>query len=146
MRALLDVNALIALLDAEHVHHAVVVAWLSREDVLPHGFATCAVTQLGCIRVMSGKGYPRPFQPHEVAAKLDALTRQGHCYLDMPPPASGQIHWKSASSVQSTDVALLATAVAHGSRLVTFDAGIAAKGVAGATREHLVVLGAASVA
>ena len=141
MRALLDVNALIALLDEEHVHHGTVAEWLARDDVLPHGFSTCAITQLGCIRIMSGRGYGKAFEAQEVAAMLAVLTRRGHRYLDIPAPSAESIRWRSASSVQSTDVALLATAVAHGNRLVTFDAGIPLRSVAGATREHLVVLG-----
>ena len=44
MRALLDVNSLIALLDEEHVHHGEILEWLTRADNLQHGFATCAIT------------------------------------------------------------------------------------------------------
>lgn len=141
MRALLDVNALIALLDEEHVHHDAILEWLNADQVLPHGFATCAITQLGCIRVMSGKGYGNPLQPREVAGMLERLTRKGHTYLAIPAPCDGAIRWKTARSAQSTDATLLATAVAHGCRLVTFDTGISATLVAGARREHLVVLG-----
>ncbi len=141
MRALLDVNALIALMDEEHVHHSTLHEWLNREDVLPHGFGTCAITQLGCIRVMSGKGYPKPLEPEDIAAKLMLLTRKGHRYLDMPSPNEASIRWEAVKSAHSTDATLLATAVAHGTRLVTFDASISAKWVAGTRREHLVILG-----
>jgi len=140
MRALFDVNALIALIDAEHVHHDAIFEWVNRDEVLPHGFATCSITQMGCIRVMSSKGYGNPFAPHEVAAKLERLTRAGHRYLEVPPPCEGPVRWRATTSAQSTDATLLSTAVAHGSRLVTFDAGISPKCVNGARREHLVVL------
>jgi predicted nucleic acid-binding protein len=140
MRALLDVNALIALLDEEHVHHDAIFEWVNREEVLPHGFATCSITQMGCIRVMSGKGYSKPFEPHEVATKLEHLTRTGHRYLDIPAPCNGRTRWKATTSAQSTDATLLSTAVSHESRLVTFDAGISLKCVAGAKRENLLVL------
>ena len=141
MRALLDVNALIAVLDEEHVHHAQVLEWLGRAANLAHGFATCAITQLGAIRVMSGKGYYKPLETAEVAVQLDALTRKGHRYLGIPVPTDGSIRWKTTRSNQSTDAMLLSTAVAHGCRLVTFDAGIPLTCVAGAKKEHLVVLG-----
>lgn len=141
MRALLDVNSLIALLDEEHVHHSEILDWLGRAENLPHGFATCAITQLGLIRVISGKGYYKPVETHEAAAQLERMTRKGHRYLEIPAPCEGAVRWKTTKSAQSTDATLLSTAVAHGCRLVTFDAGIAPSSVAGAKREHLVVLG-----
>jgi predicted nucleic acid-binding protein len=140
MRALLDVNGLIALLDEEHVHHERILAWLTAPENLAEGFATCGITQLGAIRVMSGKGYYRPIPSHEIALHLERLTRRGHRYLGIPEPCSGSIRWKSTPSAQSTDATLLATAVAYGCRLVTFDTGIALSSVSGARREHLVVL------
>lgn len=140
MRALLDVNALIALLDAEHVHHEALLAWLTREENLAHGFATCAITQLGLIRVMSSRGYYRPVDPDVVATQLHRMTRKGHRYLDIPAPCDGAVRWSSTSSINSTDATLLSTAVAYGCRLVTFDAGIALSSVAGAKRENLVML------
>jgi toxin-antitoxin system PIN domain toxin len=142
MRALLDVNSLIALLDEEHVHHAQILDWLARGENLEHGFATCAITQLGLIRVMSSKGYYRAIATHDAAAHLEQITRKGHRYLGIPTPCEGPVRWKAAGSVQSTDAVLLATAVAHGCRLVTFDTGIALGSVTGARREHLVLLGA----
>jgi len=143
MRALLDVNALIALLDEEHVHHAEILAWLTLEENLTHGFATCGITQLGLIRVMSSKGYYKPVATHEAASQLEQITRKGHRYLGIPVPCEGAVRWKTTASAQSTDATLLATAVAHGCRLVTFDSGIALGSVNGARREHLVVLGRA---
>ena len=145
MRALLDVNALIALIDEEHIHHAQILEWLQRDEHLPHGFATCAITQLGLIRVMSSKGYFKPVEPHLLATKLARLTRKGHRYLDIPAPihiGDSGIRWQETSSRQSTDSTLLATAVAHGCRLVTFDAAIKARTVVGAKPGHLVVIAA----
>lgn len=51
MRALLDVNVLVALLDTDHVHHRPAAAWL--EAYLKHGWASCAITQNGGIRILS---------------------------------------------------------------------------------------------
>ena len=48
MRALLDVNVLIALLDAGHVHHTRASQWLISE--IGHGWASCPLTQNGCVR------------------------------------------------------------------------------------------------
>src|SRR6476469_7284495 len=100
MRALLDVNALIALIDEEHVHHDRIVAWLSEAENLPHGFATCALTQLGLIRVMSSKGYFRPVTTQDAAAHLEQITRKGHRYFGIPAPCEATVRWKSAVSAQ----------------------------------------------
>jgi toxin-antitoxin system PIN domain toxin len=141
MRALLDVDALIALVDEGHVHHQAILDWFAMEENRSHGFATCGITQIGAIRVISNKGYNRPLPPHEVAAALRGITREAHRYLGIPTPCEGAIRWKSTTSAQSTDATLLSTAVAHGCRLVTFDSGISLACVEGAKRENLVILG-----
>jgi predicted nucleic acid-binding protein len=46
MRALLDVNVLIALLDAGHILHTRAMHWLVQE--IEHGWASCPLTQNGC--------------------------------------------------------------------------------------------------
>lgn len=143
MRALLDVNALVALIDDEHDLHASILEWLEDPANLPHGFATCAISQLGVIRILSSKGYFKPLEAHDVALRLRAITNKAHRYLEIPPPSEGTVRWKSVTSVASTDAVLLATAVANGCRLVTFDTRMALASVAGARREHLVVLRAA---
>lgn len=58
MRALLDVNVLIPLLDGAHVHHSRASAWLERN--LAGGWASFPITQYGCIRIMSQPAYPTP--------------------------------------------------------------------------------------
>ena len=55
MRAMLDVSVLIALLDAEHVHHATVTRWFA--DNASYGWASCPLTQNGCIRILSQPAY-----------------------------------------------------------------------------------------
>ena len=49
MRALLDINVLIALLDGDHVHHKSAWGWF--EHNIEPGWATCPITQNGCIRI-----------------------------------------------------------------------------------------------
>jgi len=43
MRALLDVNVLLALLDVDHVDHRRAEEWISEE--IQHGWASCALTE-----------------------------------------------------------------------------------------------------
>ena len=70
MRALLDVNVLIALHDSDHVHHHPASAWLRTH--IAHGWASCPLTQNGCLRIMSQPGYAKP-QP--LASLVSMLAR-----------------------------------------------------------------------
>lgn len=56
MRALFDINVLIALLDQAHPHHDTASFWLKLN--IKHGWASCPITQNGCIRIMSQPTYP----------------------------------------------------------------------------------------
>lgn len=58
MRALLDINVLIALHDRDHVHHQRAALWF--EAHVTHGWASCPLTQNGCLRIMSQPGYSSP--------------------------------------------------------------------------------------
>ena len=63
MVGLLDVNVLVALLVPEHQHHDAAIEWFAAEA--NQGWATCAVTELGVIRVcalLPGGPWP-PEQP-----------------------------------------------------------------------------------
>jgi predicted nucleic acid-binding protein len=51
VRALFDVNVLIALLDENHVHHAKARSWLQATGHL--GWSSCAITINRCVRIMS---------------------------------------------------------------------------------------------
>ena len=68
MRALLEVNVLIALLDGAHVGHTTASAWLARE--VRQGWASCPLTQNGCVRIMSQPAYPGALSAAEVALRL----------------------------------------------------------------------------
>ena len=141
-RGLLDVNVLIALLDADHLHHRPATDWL--EDHIGAGWASCAITQNGCLRNMSQPGYPNPLSTAQVAARLRAATQTRHL-LFVPSSASllDEARFDTTqllSQLQVTDAWLLGLAVAHGLRLVTFDARLPLRVVRGATAADLVVL------
>ncbi|MDP1525194.1 MAG: hypothetical protein Q8M20_05255 [Rhodocyclaceae bacterium] len=144
MRALFDVNVLIALLDASHLHHSTALAWLTREA--SHGWASCPLTQNGCIRIMAQPAYPNPLPAVAVAERLaEACAHPDH---DFWPDAhsllaSGSVDWgKITGHRQITDAYLLGLAVRKGGRFVTLDARLRHETVPGARAEHLVVLAA----
>ena len=142
MRALLDVNVLIALLDADHIHHARAREWL--EANIAAGWASCAVTQNGCIRILSQPNYPNALKPAEVAERLREATEAvfHQFWADGPSLlAPGLVNWEYiVGSRQVTDAYLMALAVHHEGRLVTFDHAIARRVVSGAEARHLMVL------
>ena len=142
MRALLDVNVLIALLDSDHVSHVTALGWFTEHA--QEGWASCPITQNGCIRVMSSAAYPNRLPIWAIAERLAAACRQDvHEFwpdavslLDPEVVDTSRIHGPR----QLTDCYLLALAVRHAGRLVTFDAGISPIAVRRATRKQLLVL------
>ena len=146
MRALLDVNVLVALLDGGHLHHALATDWLQAHR--RQGWASCPLTQNGCLRVMSIPGYPNVQPPARVAGRLAAATADpSHAFWpdDLSLLDAGRLQWdRVLSSRHITDVYLLALAVHHHGTLVTLDRSIALESVPGAHKRHLTVLGVAS--
>jgi len=142
MRALLDINVLIALLDVDHIHHVVARDWLASN--IAEGWASCAVTQAGCIRVLSQSNYPNAVAPAEIAQRLREATEAPfhHYWSDVPYLLSSSlVDWQWVlGSTQVTDAYLLGLAVHHGGRLVTFDHSVPRRAVRGAEQEHLLLL------
>jgi uncharacterized protein len=142
MRALRDVNVLIALLDANHVHHARSTRWLGRH--LGQGWASCPLTQNGCVRILSQPNYLNTAPAAEVAARLYDAT-QGPAHAFWPDSVSvltpNAIDWSRLLSARHlTDAYLLALAVEHRGRLVTLDEGVPLLALKGAKDRHLVVI------
>jgi uncharacterized protein len=141
--ALLDVNVLVALLDAGHLHHAAATRWLAANA--RGGWASCPLTQNGCLRILSLPAYPNRHPPGDVAERLGtATTQRSHEFWadDLSLLGPGRVRWdKVLSSRHITDAYLLALAVARGGRLVTLDRSIEVDAVPGAAGRHLHVLG-----
>jgi hypothetical protein len=142
MSALLDINFLIALFDAAHVHHRRAHAWLIEHR--SEGWATCPLTENGCIRILSQPSYPGGLPLPEAARRLQkARMVKDHSFWpdDLSLCVVKQFDLTRIPSAKLlTDVYLLALAVKRGGQLVTFDRGIAIGAVRGATQQHLVVL------
>ena len=142
MRALLDVNVLIALHDQDHVHHRQAARWLTQHAKL--GWASCPITQNGCLRIMSQPGYPNA-QPLAVLLAMLQRSTQAREHEFWPDDTSALDsgafeHRHMHGARQLTDLYLLSLAVRHGGRLVTFDQRVPLSAVRGARAEHLMVL------
>lgn len=140
MRALLDVNVLIALLDAGHVHHIRATRWL--EQHIPEGWASCPVTQNGCLRIMAQPAYPKAPPLKSIANRLaQAITHPAHTFVadDYSVLDSDRIDWcHLLAHRQITDAYLLGLAVRNDCCFTTFDARIDLAIVRGARPDHLV--------
>ncbi len=123
MRALLDINVLIALFDEDHTHHGAASEWL--EDNIIHGWASCPLTQNGCIRIMSQPRYPNAVHITEIINRLqNAISTNHHVFIsdNISLLNSDTIdHDRLLSPRQVTDIYLLALAVENECRFVTFD-------------------------
>lgn len=142
MRALLDVNVLIALLDSDHSLHERAMTWFGGRT--RREWASCPITQNGCVRIMSHPSYPNPLPVDAVMARLrEASSSAIHEFwpddvsiLDGDVADSTRIHGPR----QITDIYLLALAVRHDGQFVTFDTSIARDAVKGVDKRHLFVL------
>ena len=142
MRALLDVNVLIALLDAGHVHHRRASEWLARE--VDHGWASCPLTQNGCLRIMSQPSYPQTLALATIAERLAKATNHPrHEFIpdDYSLLEEGRVSWsRMLGHRQVTDAYLLGLAVRHECRFVTFDGRVTLDQVHGGAAANLLVL------
>jgi len=142
MRALLDVNVLIALLDADHSLHARATQWFVGHA--RGGWASCPITQNGCVRIMSHPGYPNALSVRAVMERLaEASSSNYHEFwpddislLDAKIADAARIHGPR----QLTDLYLLALAVRHGGQFVTFDSSVSLSAIRGAEKRHVVTL------
>jgi toxin-antitoxin system PIN domain toxin len=141
-RALLDINVLLALLDSDHVDHDRAHDWLDGE--IPSGWASCAITENGFVRILSQPRYPSPISPSEAIELLTRACDSDHhafwscdvSVLDAQLVERSRLH----GARQVTDAYLLALAVANQGRFVSFDRSVALTSVHGASEDHLTIL------
>ena len=142
MRALLDVNVLIALLDQDHSMHEQARGWLAANA--RRGWASCPITQNGCVRVMSHPAYPNGLPVGAIMERLEEATGSAYhefwaddvSLLDTRVADRTRIHGPR----QLTDLYLLALAVRHRGCFVSFDSSIALAAIKGAEPKHFVIV------
>ena len=124
---LLDVNVLLALAWPEHPHHQRAISWFVEHS--QEGIRTCAITQLGFVRISSISATPG------MAASIEEATEQlkqlelleAHAFWNCPVTWTEvwRAHGPFRGHRQITEAYLVALAAAHHGRLVTFDRGLA---------------------
>jgi toxin-antitoxin system PIN domain toxin len=125
---LFDVNVLLAMFDPGHEHHRAARHWWdTRSD---DEWCTCPITENGFLRIASGSGYPRILErlPDLIVIFKTLCNAPDHRYWpadvflsDVVPPKT------PITSAKTTDIYLLALAIAHGGKLATFDKHIPAR-------------------
>ena len=118
------------------------MTWFAR--YAKEGWASCPLTQNGCVRIMSTPSYPnsKPVQAlarrlaEACAERIHEFWPDGPSLLDSDVFDATRIHGPR----QITDIYLLGLAVQHEGRFVTFDGRIPIQAVRKATDRNLVVL------
>jgi uncharacterized protein len=142
MRALFDVNVLIALFQPDHIHHQRAHLWWEAHQNL--GWASCPLTENGFVRILSQPKYPMP-QTTSAAIKL----------LTMAKEATNHEFWPDSVSLlnpalfnanaftqhgQITDSYLLALVIKNNGRLVSLDQDIKTSTIVGFSKQRLQVI------
>ncbi|MGA1984572.1 MAG: PIN domain-containing protein [Acidobacteriaceae bacterium] len=124
MNYLIDVNALIALGFLQHEFHHRVAAWLRQQKYPP--LATCSITELGFVRVLSqAPAYGLTVaQARTALLRLKKADRLPFTFISDDHDISHLPVWVKTPK-QTTDGHLLQLANAHGAVLATLDAKIA---------------------
>ena len=116
MKYLLDVNALLAGIIANHPQHGVAARWLKNKAV-----ATCPISELGFLRISTHpKAYALSMQLAREALQAFISTHKAEFFpADMPALGSA-----SARSDEVTDMYMAELAGRKKLKLATFDSGI----------------------
>ncbi len=142
---LLDVNVLLAWLWPAHETHKAASSWMHNHR--QEQWATCPVTELGFLRIVT----TRSFSPHapawsEAVAILRKHTQDSPRHYFWPDSlTSAELNTSLGERIKSpnqiTDAYLLALAMHHDGRMVTFDYRMETLAPEGSVeRETLVIL------
>jgi toxin-antitoxin system PIN domain toxin len=144
MRALLDANVVIALLDPNHALHDKAHKWWSANQA--SGWASCSITENGAVRILSNPNYrkqKRSSPAHIIGLLTSFASQTSHEFWNENISLRDEKIFSREeilSSGRITDIYLLALATKHEGKLVTFDQNISLKAVRTAKPQNLTVL------
>ncbi len=119
---LLDVNALVALADEDHVHHDRMLQWFRSSG--RQNWGVCAFTEAGLLRISTRPetGGRSVQDATELLTRLAALPGFHYWPISVPWPAlAAPFRGRLYGHQQITDAYLLGLAVREDGVLVTFD-------------------------
>lgn len=122
LKFLLDVDALVALADEDHVHHSRILRWFRTSGRKNWGI--CAFTEAGLLRISTrpGAGGRSIRDATELLTRLTALPGFRYWPITAPWPAlAAPLSARLYGHQQITDAYLLGLAVNEDGVLVTFD-------------------------
>jgi predicted nucleic acid-binding protein len=123
-RYLLDVSALVALGFKEHEFFEAVVSWVQTLSPGEDEFATCAITELGFVRVLALSQYGLSVEESKASlVRLKSSSRIGFAFVADALDASRLPGWVKTPK-QVTDGHLVQLAEANGAVLATLDRNI----------------------
>ena len=140
---LLDVNVLIALLWPAHEAHARAQRWFAKNA--EQGWATCAMTQAGFVRIVSNPAFSRsPVSPLDALQVLrGSLEHRSHRFWTQDiglAEALGHFGRRISGHQQVTDAYLLGLAIHKKGKLATLDSSIGSLLIDGDVNKWLVRL------
>jgi len=126
---LLDTNLLIALLWPSHERHDLALKWFTRRRA--KGWAPCAFTQAGFVRIVSNPAFSRDaVQPRDAIHVLSANTAaKDHSFWPDELPVAEAVAFAGVRLMghqQVNDAYLLGLAIHRGGVLATLDQRVAA--------------------
>lgn len=124
MKHLLDVNALIALAHRAHVHHPRAIAWFQAVRSVQGALCTCAITELGFVRVAVQTGLQLDVGSARKA--LEQLKKSSPVPFELLGDELGvdRLPAFARTPAKLTDGHLVELVRHHRAQLVTLDAGI----------------------
>lgn len=126
---LLDVNVLVALLWRAHEGHERAQSWFAQHSKT--GWATCPLTQAGCVRILSNPAFSRNAVTPQQALKLLSVNLNHPSHLFWPDDVSfaeavEPIQKQMVGHQQVSDAYLLGLAMHRKARLATMDRSVSA--------------------
>lgn len=126
---LLDVNALIALIDPTHVHHERAHEWFFAEG--SQDWITVPITENGVVRIVSHPNYSNTQPVHVAISSLRSACAVGAHRFEPDAVSLLDLDDPILSSNQVTDIYLVGLSRSLGAKLATFDRKIGKRPVLG---------------
>ncbi|HVU08028.1 MAG TPA: TA system VapC family ribonuclease toxin [Verrucomicrobiae bacterium] len=135
---MLDTNLLLALAWPNHQFHAQAHDWFAAHA--KRGWATCAFTQLGFIRLSSNPAYSKEaVSPQDAAALLRQWTKhKTHHFWNSPAADTPSIYLRTLGHQQVNDAWLVEVARKNKGKLVTLDTHLSAHATEGGLVETII--------